>query len=66
MDYNAQEPSNSKECACEAERLLNYAGRQDGEEQARTIAMADVYARLAHVAVIRETATSASDRATEK
>jgi hypothetical protein len=66
MDYNAGEPSSSKACACEAERLLNYAARLDGDEQARIIAMADVYSRLAHVAVIRETATPAADRADEK
>jgi hypothetical protein len=55
-------PLTSLECTLEAERLLQQAIHRSGPDAERAIAMADVYARLAHVAIIRETA----DRATEK
>jgi hypothetical protein len=54
-------PLTSLECTLEAERPLEQAVHRSGADSDRAIAMADVYARLAHVAVIRETA----DRATE-
>jgi hypothetical protein len=63
MDYNAKEPSSSRECACEAERLLNQAARSgDANDMNRRIAAADVWARLAQAAAVRE----ATDRTTEK
>lgn len=63
MDYNAKEPSNSRECACEAERLLNQVGNtRDPGMRAQCIAQAEVWARLAQAGAVRETA----HRATEK
>lgn len=44
------------ECSLEAERLPGQATHRSGEDSERAIAMADVYAELAHVAIIRETA----------
>jgi hypothetical protein len=49
-------PLTALECSLEAERLLGQAIHRSGEDSDRAIAMADVYARLAHVAIIRETA----------
>lgn len=63
MDYNAKEPSSSRECACEAERLLNQAGNtRDPGMRAEYIAQAEVWARLAQAGAVRETA----HRTTEK
>jgi hypothetical protein len=63
MDYNAKEPSSSRECACEAERLLSQATQtSDVGVMTRRIAAADVWARLAQAAATRE----AADRADEK
>lgn len=58
----AATPLTALECSLEAERLLGQAIHRSGEDSDRAIAMANVYAKLAHVAIIRETA----DRATEK
>lgn len=55
-------PLTSIECSLEAERLLGQATHRSGADVDRAIAMANAYARLAHVAVIRETA----DRDDEK
>ncbi|MFM9780359.1 hypothetical protein [Streptomyces scabiei] len=48
-------PLTSLECTLEAERLLELATRQEGEGSDRAVAMAAVYAQLAHVAALRET-----------
>ncbi|MFI7096823.1 hypothetical protein [Streptomyces lydicus] len=55
-------PLTALECTLEAERLLGQAVHRNGEDSDRAIAMANVYAKLAHVAIIRETA----DRTTEQ
>jgi hypothetical protein len=61
VDYNAKEPSSSKECACEAERLLNQAGNtRDPGTRAEYIAQAEVWARLAQAGAVRETADPAT------
>lgn len=63
MDYNRGEPSSYAACACEAERLLNQASQAtSADAMSRRIAAADVWARLAQAAAVRE----AADRATEK
>lgn len=63
MDYNRGEPSSSKECACEAERLLHRAAQtNNADTMNRLIAAADVWARLAQAAAVRE----AADRSTEQ
>ncbi|MEU0834342.1 hypothetical protein [Streptomyces sp. NPDC005969] len=55
MDYNEGTPSTSAECACEAERLLNQAGRSnDAGAMERRIAAAAVWANLSIAAAQRE------------
>jgi hypothetical protein len=57
------DPSTYEECALEAERLISQAVQtSDTGVMTRRIAMADVWARLAHAAAVRE----AADRTTEK
>ncbi|MFD9004504.1 hypothetical protein ACFV0T_26685 [Streptomyces sp. NPDC059582] len=63
MNYNQNQPSSSEECACEAERLLNQANQtNDVGVMTRRIAAADVWARLAQAAAVRETAARADER----
>jgi hypothetical protein len=61
METMAATPLTSLECTLEAERLLGQAVHRDGSDCDRVIAMADVYAKLAHAAAVRE----AADRTTE-
>lgn len=63
MDYNRKEPSSSAECACEAERILDQADRvRDAGVMERRIAVADVWARLAQAAAIRESAERTNEK----
>jgi hypothetical protein len=49
------DPSTYEECALEAERLINQATQtSDAGVMTRRIAMADVWARLAHAAAVHE------------
>jgi hypothetical protein len=56
------QPSTYEECALEAERLLNQATQtSDAGVVTRRIAMADVWARLAQAAAVREASVDPAD-----